>query len=325
MTDFINLQYTTTTRLLPGFIYKGLKDYSKHANGYRFQPEIIVERLAKKHSVPKEMIYLTAGADEAIQMFALAFGNKAYIFPPTYVVYSDMTDFYANVIKEPSRKENEYAISTDQQPDATLIYLANPNNPFGFTPKEKVIELIENNKQAIVVIDEVYAKFADLSVLHYVSKYPHLAVLRSFSKEYGMAGNRIGYIITQPEIIDKVKVKTQSANVSYLAVGAAMAALDHEDYFENFINEIKKQRDEFIEFLKRKNFTILPSLINAVLIKFSTEIEGTKFVEYLTMNKFIISHGNGNSNIGLDKSYVRISIGNKNEMDMLMKIIEKYE
>ncbi len=227
----INLQYTTFTTPLPDFIYEGLRGYSKNANGYRPQPIDLIEKLAQKYNFPKEMIYLTAGADEAIQMFALAFGMKTYYFTPTYIVYHDTKDFYANATAIDALKENTYTVPINKVPDATLIYLANPNNPCGYTSKEKVLELVKKNSQTIVVIDEVYAEFADLSIVDSVNKYSNLAVLRSFSKSYGMAGNRIGFIIASPNVIDKVKTKTQWANVSYLSVGAAMTALDHEAYF----------------------------------------------------------------------------------------------
>ena len=60
-------------------------------------------------------------------------------------------------------------------------------------------------------------------------------------------------------------------------------------------------------------------------MKFSTETEGTTFVEYLDTNNFTVSHGNGNSNTGLDKSFVRISIGTQSEMEAIQNVIEKYK
>ncbi len=321
----INLQYTTFSELLPDFIYEDLRDFSKHANGYRPQPETLLEKLAEKYNLPKEMIYLTVGADEAIQMFALAYGQRAFIFTPTYVVYSDMYEFTATVTQRYSLVDNTYSISPDPIHDATLIYLANPNNPFGYTDKETVLQLVKNNPQAIVVVDEVYAEFADLSVLQEVKNYPNLVVLRSFSKSYGMAGNRIGFIVAKPEIIAKVRTKTQWSNVSYLSVGAAMSALEHEDYFVNLRKAICDRRDEFANFLKKNGLVVLPSRINAVLLRFRTENDGSHFAQFLNENDFVVSHGNGNSNVGLNKSFVRISIGTEEEMKKVKRVISSYQ
>lgn len=323
--DTINLQYTTIKDPLPDFIYEGLNSFSKSANAYHPQPVELIEKIANKHNLPKEMIYLTAGIDEGIQMFAKAYGQNAFVFTPTYVVYSDVEEFGGKLIRLFSIENSEFKIKTDTIPGSTLIFLANPNNPSGITSKEDVINLVKNNPQAKVVIDEAYGEFADLSVIDQVKEYPQMIVLRSFSKAYGMAGNRVGYIVAHPEIINVVKNKTQWTNVSYLSVGAATIALDHEDYFKGVRDDISKRRDEFMEFLKQKGYSILPSKINAVLFKFNSEEEGTKFADYLTSNNFIVSHGNGNSNIGLDKSFVRIAVGNKEQMQTLKDVIEKYE
>ena len=315
---------TTISNPLPDFIYQGLERFSKTANTYHPQPVELIEKIAKKHKLSKDMIYLTAGIDEGIQMLAKTYGQNAFAFTPTYVVYADVEEFGGKLTRLYSIENQEFKIKTDKIEGATLIFLANPNNPSGVTSRENVIKLIENNPQAKVVIDEAYGEFADLSVIDLVEKYPQMIVLRSFSKAYSMAGNRIGYIVAHPEIINVVKNKSQWANISYLSAGAAIVALDHEEYFKKIRDDISKRRDEFIEFLRGLGYTILPSKINAVLFKFNSESEGIKFTNYLTDNNFIVSSGNGNSNIGLDQSFLRIAVGNEAQMQVLKDVIEKY-
>lgn len=323
--DLINLQYTTIKDPLPDFIYEGLSSYAKSANAYKPQPGELIEKLAKKHNLPKEMIYLTAGIDEAIQMYAKAYGQHAYAFTPTYIVYSDVEEFGGKLTRISSIQGSEYIVRTGTFPDASLIFLANPNNPSGITGKQDVMNLVKNNPLAKVVIDEAYGEFADLSVIDEISKYPNMTVFRSFSKAYAMAGNRIGYILAHPDVIAVVKNKTQWANVSYLSVGAAMIALDHEEYFSGLRQEINRIRDEFVLFLQKSGFSVIPSKINAILFTFPSETEGTKFADFLTKNNFVISHGNGNSNIGLDKSFVRIAIGSKIQMEVLKNVLTTFK
>jgi histidinol-phosphate aminotransferase len=320
----INLQYTTIKTPLPDFIYDGLRDYSAGANLYRPQPEVLIEKLATKHHLPKEMIFLTAGIDEAIQMFAESYGSHAYTFTPTYIVYGDVEEFGGKLTRIPSVHNGHFAIQTDTIPDATLIYAANPNNPAGYTTKEAIMPLVKNNPQAKVVIDEAYAEFADVSVIDEVINHPNTAVFRSFSKGYGMAGNRLGFIVASPEIIAIVKNKTQWANVSYLSVGAAIIALDHEDHFHTIREDIIKRRSTFERFLIQKSFTVIPSKINAVLLQFSDESSATHFVQYLASHNIIVSHGNGTSNMGLDKSFVRLSIGTHEQMSAVQEVIDHY-
>ena len=324
-TDQINLQYTTIKTPLPDFIYDNLRAYSAGANIYRPQPAELIEKIATKYHLPKEMIFLTAGIDEAIQMFIHAYGGHTYTFAPCYVVYGDVELFGKKLTKIYSIDSgNEFTAPIKTYEDATLIILANPNNPSGVTPKDKVMELVRSNPQAIVAIDEAYGAFIDLTVDDQVIKHPNMVVFRSFSKDYGMAGNRIGYFIAHPDVIAKVKDFTTWANVSYLSVGAAITALDHEEYFANIRNDINKRRDEFINFLKKQKFSVLPSRINAVVIKFGSEKEATAFVAYLSKNNIIASHGNGNSNIGLDKSFVRLSIGTAEQMTKVQKVLTSF-
>ena len=322
--DEINLQYTTIKNPVPDFIYDGIREFSAGANTYKPQPDVLIEKLAKKHKVRNENIFLTAGADEGIQMFAHAYGTNAFVFTPTYVVYSDVETFGGKLTRIDSVKGDKFSISTNKIDGATLIYLANPNNPSGFTEKDDVVELIKNNKDSVVVIDEAYGDYApELSVISQIGKYKNLAVLRSFSKGYQMAGNRVGYIVSTPKIIKSVKDFTQWANVSYLSVGAAVVALDHEKYFKKMREEIATRRGEFIAYLRNRDFTVFPSVINAVLIKFESEGIAQTFVDNLKENNIVVSYGNGNSNIGLDKSFVRISIGTDKQMKQLEGIIEK--
>ena len=319
----IYLKLTTLTTPLPDFIYKNLSKYSHGANSYHPQPDELIEKLSNLHNLPKEMIYLTAGADEAIYLFGLAYSPHVYTFTPTYITYDEIKTIGANVTLVNALNGSDYTISSVTIPDASIIFVANPNNPFGFTSREKIIELIESNSQAIVVIDEVYAEFADLSVIDLITKYKNLAVIRSFSKSYGMAGNRVAYVIAHTEILKKLKTKVQWASLSYLSAGAAIAALEHKDYFLKLIQEVSDTRESFQNFLRSKGYFILPTMINAALIKFENEAKATEFFDYLGKNNFVVSHGNGESNVGLDKSFVRISIGSKEEMRKLEDVISR--
>lgn len=321
----INLFYTTIKEPLPDFIYEGLKEYSAGANLYRPQPEELINKLARKHNLPPKMFFLTAGIDEAIQIFAKTYGQNAFVFTPSYVVYTDVEVFGGKLTQLYSIKNNQFEISTDEIKGATLIFLANPNNPAGVTQVDKVIELIKNNSYAIVVIDEAYAEFSNLSVIKETTRFSNLAVFRSFSKAYGMAGNRIGYVVAKEKIIGQLKSRTQWANVSYLSVGAAMAALNHEDYFQKMRQGINQRRDDFDRFLTKSGFTTIKSNINAVLLKFPSVERATEFVNFLKDNEIVVSHGGGKSNIGLDQTFVRIAIGTKNQMDEVKKVITQFK
>jgi histidinol-phosphate/aromatic aminotransferase/cobyric acid decarboxylase-like protein len=84
----IDLQYLTINTPLPDFIYAGLASYSANANVYQTQPSSLIAKLAGKFKISQDSIFLTAGIDEAIQMFLLAYGQNSFAFTPSYIEYS---------------------------------------------------------------------------------------------------------------------------------------------------------------------------------------------------------------------------------------------
>lgn len=319
----IDLGFTTIKQELPDFIYENLSKYSKLSNSYHHQPDELRALIAKKHDIDIKSVSLTSGADQAIMLLSSLYGKHGHIFTPTYISYSDIKRF-GELTEHASLRDNNYEIDTSKIDGATLIFLANPNNPAGTTGKDKVLELVRNNPDAIVVVDEAYGDYVDDSVVGEVSNYSNLIVLRSFSKGYALAGFRIGYMVAQPAVLGELELESTWFNVAYTSVGAAVAALEHEDYFAKMRADIIESRKKLEEYLSGKSYTIVPGYINAVLIKFSSENEATSFVDHLKTKGITVNQGNGASNAGLDKSFVRISIGTNEQIEAIEEALSEY-
>lgn len=320
----IDLQYSTIKEALPDFVYKSLFRFSSSSNDYFPQPEELINLLSLKFGLKKANIFLTAGCDEAILMLGRAYNSSIVIFTPTYIEYANEKNFGKNIKKIFSLINGEYKIVPKYYHGSSLIFIANPNNPIGFTEKETIYRLILNNPQAIVVIDEVYSGFSNKSVIGDIYKFKNLVVLRSFSKDYGMAGIRIGFIAAEKNIIDNIRGFAQETNTSYLSVGAAISGLSHESYFSKMRGKIIRERNSFCTFLDLHKLKHFKAETNVVLLKFSDESRGKDFFDFLKAHGINTSLGNGGSNVGLDKSYIRITIGTKKEMFFVRKIIRKF-
>ncbi len=318
----IDLRFTTLKYPLPDFVYEGIQQYVKSSNEYFYQPEELRRKIAQKHGVPADMVYLTAGADQAINLLAQVYGQRTHVFTPTYVSYSDAKNFGHEFYEHDSLHDGQYRVSTGKINDATLIFLANPNNPAGLTSKQEVISLIENNADTVLAIDEVYAEMADESVIDQVASHKNLVIIRSFSKSYSLASFRIGYIIAHPEIIKSLVFETTWFNVAYPSVGAAMTAMDHEDYFAELREEVVNERAQTENFLSEKGYAVVPSAINAVMIHFDDASPASDFVANLKAKNILVNQGSGASNIGLDDSFVRISVGTPEQMQTLREVID---
>jgi histidinol-phosphate aminotransferase len=264
----IDLRYTVIKQSPPDFIYRAMKSYVGESNNYIHQPEELRHAIARRHEIDPAMVQLVAGADQAIMLMVALYGQKTHIFTPTYVGYSDAKRF-GTFVEHSSLVDDAYTVSPKKF-DATLIFLANPNNPAGITSTAKIIELIEANPQAKVVIDEAYGDFVNESVIPKVENYQNLVVLRSFSKGFGLAGMRVGYMVAQPEALAELELETLWFNLSYPAAGAALAALDHEDYYQAMRQTIITERNQTVMELKDHGYTVIRGAINAILLRFDS-------------------------------------------------------
>ena len=154
-----------------------------------------------------------------------------------------------------------------------LIFICQPNNPTGVAAKkEELIQLLDRVPSHItVVIDEAYVEFItdervpdSLDLFH---TYPNVAILRSFSKAYGLAGLRIGYAIAQPELAETIRKCTLPFGVSTIAEEAAIAALQHEDKLLIRVTHILKERTRVSEALTAQGWKLSDSQGNFVWLR----------------------------------------------------------
>ena len=319
----INLQYTTIQEEVPDFIYQGLAQYIKNCNTYYSQPPFLRETIAGKFKLPSpEWVFLTNGVDEAIRICLELFGNSTHIFTPTE--YTTLHQFCPSVINHNSLVNNSYTISSDKIENASLMIIANPNNPVGYIEKEIIIKLLSNNPQTIIAIDEIYGEYSPhLSVVDLLQKYNNLVVFRGMSKSYGLAGIRIGYILANPSILKKISEKATWSNVSYPSCGAAQVALEHEDYYEDLRSSVLKRKKEIVDLLEKNEFSVIPSLINTITIKFESENGSVDFVRLLSKKGILVNQGESDGKVGVDSSYVSFVVGTENQMKGLVDAIIK--
>lgn len=320
-TNVIDLQFTTMQEKVPDFIYEGLQPYVKQAFAYQLQPSFLKDALAKQFDLPSEWIFLTNGVNEALLITLEAFGKNTHIFTPTE--YTTTHQFCPTLTPHFSLEGNKYTISSATIEGATLIILANPNNPVGFTTPEIIEDLIKNNPQAKIVIDEIYGEYApELTVTNLVKKYDNLVVYRGFSKSYGLPGIRLGYIVSNPTVLATLSEKSPWANVSILSCGAAKVALDHKDYYKNLRNTVMARKQHVIEKLEELGLIILPSLINTIVLKYPSEAVARKVADHLRSNNILVNVGENGGKVGNDNSYISFTVGTESQMEKLTSVME---
>ncbi len=249
------------------------------------QSQALVDRLAALYNMPPSSVIAGRGSDEAIDLLVRAFcragQDSILICPPTFGMYSVCARIQgANVISVPLRADagfalDEPAVLEKCTPDVKLVFLCSPNNPTGnLLSEDAIISLTRALRgRAIVVVDEAYIEFAGTqSLARRIGDLPHLAVLRTLSKAYALAGARCGALIADPEVIALLRKVIPPYAVPQLSIEAvlkflqpAQLAICHER-----LATIVSERDRILPALaKLPNVTRLwPSNSNFVLVEF---------------------------------------------------------
>lgn len=232
-------------------------------------------RLQAHVGYPSDHIIVTNGSDDALDLIC-----RTYLNPDEKVIcpYPTYTHFIlharsrgAQVVKLTS--DDLFNMTIDEilaavTPDTKIIYLVNPNNPTGQTfEPEDIAKIARQARHAVVLVDEAYAEFAGISAVSLVGEFENVVVSRSFSKAYGLAGLRIGYLVAQPAMTKELMRLYNPKSVNQIAQVAAMAVLDDLPYYERYIEEVGKSKALFGRWCGSRGIHFRATPANFVLIQ----------------------------------------------------------
>ena len=202
------------------------------------QPRALLERLAELYGVSPASVLLGRGSDEAIDLLCRAFCragmDATLVCPPTFGMYSVSARIQgAAVIEVPLLAEHGFALDERQVLErctarTKLLFLCSPNNPTGNLLEEAAVLRLATALagRALVVLDEAYLEFSGrASLARRLAEFPNLAVLRTLSKAYGLAGARCGALLADPEVIALLRKIIPPYAIPRLTADAALARL----------------------------------------------------------------------------------------------------
>lgn len=291
--------------------------------------------IASKHSIKSEQILLGNGSHELLMMIAQVFsGPETQVLVSQYgfAVYALAAQaagaklILCNALPsdaEQSRGHDLEALSSAINEKTRLIYLANPNNPTGtwFSSAAFADFMAKVPDDVLVVVDEAYLEFVTVpelqSALALINQFANLMVARTFSKAYGLAGLRVGYIVAHPDCIAVMERVRESFNVNLLGLAASEAALGDDTHLQWVIEKNASERAWLIEQFRGRSLKCGPSQTNFILVDFqkdSAEIEAQCVAQALVLRPM---RGYGLPNC------LRITIGNRDENRQLLKILDE--
>lgn len=264
---------------IPDSVMENIKDIISTAN-VNIYPDPIAERLKEELAayccVTSENILIGNGSDELIHLIMLAFVDKndAVLYPdPSFSMYS----VYAKIegaLEVKVKLNEDYSYNVDRFVEAIkkykpkVVFLCTPNNPTGSIIKRDDIIKILDTSSGLVVVDEAYFEFYGETVVDIVDKYDNIAVLRTLSKAFGLAGLRVGYLVANKAAVKCLSLVKPPYNINSVSQAIALNVLKSgilKNRLDYILNERQYLTNELIEI---SGIKVYPSNANFILVKF---------------------------------------------------------
>jgi histidinol-phosphate aminotransferase len=263
--------------------------------------------LARHAGLKPEQVIVGAGSDELIELLGKTFlnpGDSIVVSDHAFIRYRMAGELMgAEVVSVPMRDltHDLSAMAEAVRDNTKLLFIANPNNPTGtYNSTDELQEFLTRIEQLnarrprplLIIIDEAYIDFAKVLAKDYpdtlplLKRYPHLVILRTFSKAYALAGLRVGYGLADPAVIKALDRVRPPFNVSTVGQVAAEASLADPRQVRRAVNLVLAGRKLVLPVLSRLPLQVIPSIGNFVLIDLAPRRGGEIFE--LLMNRGII-------------------------------------
>lgn len=299
--------------------------YNRYPDPLQWQ---VKEKLAALKKVEPKNIFLGNGSDEAIDLLIRAFcepgKDSIMIMEPTYGMYSVCAEVNAVNVQQ-LLLTPDFDLDLEAFPntfDATtkILFLCSPNNPTGnLLSRDKIHEVLKRF-YGLVVIDEAYIDFAgSKSFVEELEKFPHLVVLQTFSKAWGLAGLRLGICFASETIINILNKIKYPYNVNIRTQDLALDALDNNYRKDIWVDEILSQRDKLVKSLKALKVVdkVFATDSNFILVR----VKDAPFTYQYLMNKNIIVRDR--SRVALCYNCIRITVGTPEENERLINALQE--
>jgi histidinol-phosphate aminotransferase len=314
----------------PAYINKAVVSELKNINRY---PEggsfYLRELVAKKHGVKPEQIVFGNGSDEVIALAITAAvnpGDEIVISHPTFLVYEIQALVRGAKVTKVAFKDYRYdldAMVSVISENTKIVIIANPDNPTGTYCSAKDIEefLAKIPKSVLVFLDEAYFEFAPKDFpdsLKLLNTRGNIIFSRTFSKAYGLAGVRLGYGISTPEIASVLNKIREPFNINRFAQVCGIAALKNKNFVKAAVGFNNKEKQYFYAALNKMSLEYVESATNFIMINLKRDT--ALLNEYLLKKGVIIRELKG---WGLS-NFFRVTVGLHKENAKFIKCLTEY-
>ena len=300
------------------------------ANEMRLYPDPAVselrQALADYYKVKVEQVFVGVGSDDVIANAFMTFFNsdKPILFPDiTYSFYDVWAELFGIPYERIALTEDFRINPADYKKENSGIIFPNPNAPTGVLEDLSMVEeVLEANRDVVVMVDEAYIDFGGKSALPLLEKYDNLLVVQTFSKSRAMAGMRIGFAIgneTMIQYLNDVKFSFNSYTMNQTSIAMGVACVEDDMYFKDIVGKVIATRERVKKELKELGFSFPDSMSNFIFATHESVPAAELFEACKRENIFVRYFKKPRID-----NYLRISIGTDEEMDELLSVLKKY-
>lgn len=307
-------------------VLKKQTDVSRYPDGGGFR---LKAALAKLHGVSVAQITLGNGSNDVLELVArslLTPRHEVIFAQHSFAVYPLVTQAVgarAVVVPARDRGHDAAAMRAAVTKKTRLMFIANPNNPTGTWLRKKELQQMLDSLpgHVIVVVDEAYFEYVEEpqypDASRWLKQYPNLVVTRTFSKVHGLAGLRIGYGISHPDLAELMNRVRQPFNVNSLALAAAEAALQDRAHVARSIAVNRSGMRQLLEGFGKLGLNYIPSVANFVCVELQRPAQEiySKLLHQGVIVRPIANYGMPN--------HLRVTVGRKEENARFLEALKK--
>jgi histidinol-phosphate aminotransferase len=308
-----------------------LEDLSRYPEGSGW---LLAGRLAGLHALERDRVTLGNGSNDVLDIIARVFltpAHEAVFSQYAFAVYPiavQAAGAKARIApahdgsKGPAYGHDLDAMYALVGPDTRLVFIANPNNPTGTWLESNALEAFISSLPAhvMVVVDEAYFEYVDKpgypDASAWLQRFPNLIVTRTFSKAYGLAGLRVGYALSHPDVADLLNRVRQPFNVNMVAQAAALAALDDSEYLQHVVQRNREGMQQLLAGFGGLGLPYIESAGNFVAVETG---RGLQRYEALLQRGVIVRPI---ANYGMP-DHLRVTVGRADENARLLAALEQ--
>jgi histidinol-phosphate aminotransferase len=291
-----------------------------------FDEKALTAALAARWGLNPGSVLVGNGSNELLQalfLSALGPGRKVLMPSPTFSLYRQLALLTGAPVAEVPLKDglsykSEAWVKAVRREKPALVLLCSPNNPTGASYPVGALADLLKEAPGLVAVDEAYAEFSSQTARGLLPGAENLVILRTFSKAWGGAGLRLGYLLAAPQTAAQVRKAVLPYNVSPVTAGLGVLALKNAALFGARVKALVEERTRFYERLCRlPGLTVYPSEANFILVRVA---KGTAVERFEALNRRGILVRDVSHLPGLDRC-LRLSVGSPDENDAVLEAL----